>query len=131
MPLNMWVLVTGAFAAGHIGWLVALDRVIDPSLRRMMGRVLRLRVESVQSRAGPFSVHAWSIAPPNPQKRPLVAVAGALSVLVTAALPAVLLFIVVANEPLPPRVAATLTLMAMFTYPVLVAARLLSTRDDS
>jgi hypothetical protein len=58
-------------------------------------------------------------------------VAGALSVLVTAALPAVVLFVVVAYAPLPPRVSATLTLMAMFTYPVLVAARLLSTRDET
>jgi hypothetical protein len=130
MPLNLWVLATGAFAAGHIGWLIALDRVIDPSLRRITGRLLRVRVESVESRAGPFSVRAWSAAPPDLRKRPLVAVSGALTVLLTAALPTILILVLVANLPLSPRVSATLTLMAMLTYPIVVAARLLSIRGD-
>ena len=131
MPLDQWVLATGVFAAGQIGWLMALDRVIDPSLRRIMGRVLRIRVDSVQSRAGPFSVRAWSTPPPDRDKRPIVALSGALSVLVTAALPTILVLVLVAHLPLSARVSATLTLMAVFTYPLVVAARLLSTREDS
>jgi hypothetical protein len=130
MPLNLWVLATGAFAAGHVAWLVALDRVIDPSMRRIIGRLLRVRVESAESRAGPFSVRAWSVAPPDFNKRALVAVSGALIVLLTAALPTILIFVLVANLPLSPRVSATLTLMAMLTYPIIVAARLLSIRGD-
>ncbi len=131
MPSSFWFLLAGAFAAGEIGWLVALDKVIDPSLRRFVGRVLRIRVESVQSRAGPFAVRAWSTPPPNRNKRPLVAVSGALIVLVTTALPTILLFMVVPYIPLSPRVSATLTLMAVLSYPVLIAARLMTSSEDS
>lgn len=130
MTLRIWVLALGAFAATHVVWLVALDRYIDPSLRRLIGRALRIRVEAVQSRAGPFGVRAWSTAPPDRDKRPLVALSGALSVLVTAALPTILIFVVVANVPFSPRVSATLTLLAVLTYPIVVAARLLVTRDE-
>jgi hypothetical protein len=131
MIFDQWVLATGIYAAGQIGWLMALDGIIDPSLRRIMGRVLRIRVDSVQSRAGPFSVRAWSTPPPDRDKRPVVALSGALSVLVTAAMPTILLLVVAAHLPLSSRVSATLTLMAVLSYPLVVAARLLTTREES
>ncbi len=132
MPSGLWLFAAGAFAAGQIAWLIALDKVIDAPLRRIVGRVLRIRVEAVQSRAGPFAVRSWSTPPPNREKRPLVAISGALIVLVTTALPTILLFMIVPYIALSPRVSATLTLMAVFSYPIIVAARLVtSTSKDS
>ncbi len=60
-----------------------------------------------------------------------MAVSGALIVLVTTALPTILLFMVVPYIPLSPRVSATLTLMAVLSYPVLIAARLMTSSEDS
>jgi hypothetical protein len=120
----------GAFAialgaAAYVGWLSAVDRWLEPWLRRLVARVLDIRIEAARLSVGLLKARTWTTVPPSHGRASVVVVIGAISALLVAVVPAVGLAVLVAHARLAPRLSATLTLVSVLTGPIGVLAHVI------
>ncbi|MDP9001779.1 MAG: hypothetical protein M3O46_16900 [Myxococcota bacterium] len=114
-------------ATACVGWFSAVEGWFEPWLWRFAGRVLGVRIEGVSSSVGMLMVRTWATVPLNHAKDFTVVVIGGVMALISAIVPTVGLALLAARARSPDW-AAILTLMALVTCPVGVAARVFGER---
>jgi hypothetical protein len=118
------ILTSVVLATAYIGWFAVLDKWLEPSWWRLVGRMLGVRIERSCFGVGLLKIRTWAAVPADHPRASTVIVIGAVSTLTLALCPAVAAAVMVRHVGLSPSWAATVTLVSVLIFPIGAAARI-------